>query len=494
MLSVNFYILLYVRFSRDFIWSSAILRDSWIQFFYKIEMELYLECLFGETIINGPLSISWFPHPKKLKNSIKSFPTFFFYLQSFFGRTYNNLSSISECKNNGECVINKKNRTSCKACRLRKCLLVGMSKSGSRYGRRSNWFKIHCLLQEQQQNKANNNNSTNNLNNSSINNSTINATSNNSTNSNLLQNDFISSHFLANLYNNYNHNNNNNHIIKSQEFKRQSSPSDSGASSADPDENSIKSNNNNSNKVSNNNHIDSIKPKKIINIDTSEKVRSSPNSNNSSFEPLLGRVASLGNLIKPISPFHPYSIHHSLTPRTPTTPDYFMLQLPQISITPNPPSHNNSNANSFTENEQNEPMDLSLKSNKRYRDHDENDLDESDAKTVRASPSPPSSPIIHVDAPKTVPLDLTCVRSNPVISGWAFLVLKLLIYWVFREQFERCWTFALFLYRILRDLGFKLNDEGKFLFWMTPSSHSKSINGPVYEIFISKSELGVICQ
>ncbi|XP_050533115.1 zygotic gap protein knirps-like isoform X2 [Daktulosphaira vitifoliae] len=71
--------------------------------------------------------------------------------KSFFGRTYNNLGSISECKNNGECVINKKNRTSCKACRLRKCLVVGMSKSGSRYGRRSNWFKIHCLLQEQQQ-------------------------------------------------------------------------------------------------------------------------------------------------------------------------------------------------------------------------------------------------------------------------------------------------------------------------------------------------------
>ncbi|XP_063229067.1 knirps-related protein-like [Bacillus rossius redtenbacheri] len=71
--------------------------------------------------------------------------------KSFFGRSYNNLGSITECKNNGECVINKKNRTSCKACRLRKCLLVGMSKSGSRYGRRSNWFKIHCLLQEQQQ-------------------------------------------------------------------------------------------------------------------------------------------------------------------------------------------------------------------------------------------------------------------------------------------------------------------------------------------------------
>lgn len=68
--------------------------------------------------------------------------------KSFFGRTYNNLSSLNECKNNGRCVINKKNRTSCKACRLRKCLMVGMSKSGSRYGRRSNWFKIHCLMQE----------------------------------------------------------------------------------------------------------------------------------------------------------------------------------------------------------------------------------------------------------------------------------------------------------------------------------------------------------
>lgn len=44
--------------------------------------------------------------------------------------------------------MDKKNRTACKACRLRKCLMVGMSKSGSRYGRRSNWFKIHCLMQQ----------------------------------------------------------------------------------------------------------------------------------------------------------------------------------------------------------------------------------------------------------------------------------------------------------------------------------------------------------
>lgn len=73
--------------------------------------------------------------------------------QSFFGRSYNNINSITPCKNSGRCVINKKSRTSCKACRLKKCINVGMSKGGSRYGRRSNWFKIHCLI-EQEQNEA----------------------------------------------------------------------------------------------------------------------------------------------------------------------------------------------------------------------------------------------------------------------------------------------------------------------------------------------------
>ncbi|CAL4062924.1 unnamed protein product, partial [Meganyctiphanes norvegica] len=69
--------------------------------------------------------------------------------KSFFGRTYNNVSSLGDCKSGGCCIINKKNRTACKACRLRKCLLVGMSKSGSRYGRRSNWFKVTCLMEDQ---------------------------------------------------------------------------------------------------------------------------------------------------------------------------------------------------------------------------------------------------------------------------------------------------------------------------------------------------------
>ncbi|XP_029175069.1 LOW QUALITY PROTEIN: protein embryonic gonad-like [Nylanderia fulva] len=72
--------------------------------------------------------------------------------KSFFGRTYSNPNSVSECKNGGNCVINKRSRTSCKACRLKKCLLAGMSKTMSRYGRRSNWFKMsHALTPNLQQ-------------------------------------------------------------------------------------------------------------------------------------------------------------------------------------------------------------------------------------------------------------------------------------------------------------------------------------------------------
>lgn len=150
----------------------------------------------------------------------------FLLFQSFFGRTYNNLSSISECKNNGECVINKKNRTACKACRLRKCLLVGMSKSGSRYGRRSNWFKIHCLLQEQQQQHI-----------QQLQTSKSPPTFNTSINPSFLPTNLLPAAALAEYYKN---------TEKSpftEDVTRQSvSPSDSGASSADPeDDNSSRS-------------------------------------------------------------------------------------------------------------------------------------------------------------------------------------------------------------------------------------------------------------
>lgn len=146
--------------------------------------------------------------------------------KSFFGRTYNNLSSISECKNNGECVINKKNRTACKACRLRKCLLVGMSKSGSRYGRRSNWFKIHCLLQEQQQQHM-----------QQMQTSKSPPNYNPSLNPSFLPTNLLPAAALAEYYKNTEKN------TFTEEVTRQSvSPSDSGASSADPeDDNSSRS-------------------------------------------------------------------------------------------------------------------------------------------------------------------------------------------------------------------------------------------------------------
>ncbi|XP_072753793.1 uncharacterized protein [Anoplolepis gracilipes] len=69
--------------------------------------------------------------------------------KSFFGRTYNKPpSAIPKCKKGDNCEINKRTRTSCKACRLKRCYLVGMCKEKSRYGRRSNSLKAKQALQE----------------------------------------------------------------------------------------------------------------------------------------------------------------------------------------------------------------------------------------------------------------------------------------------------------------------------------------------------------
>jgi nuclear receptor subfamily 0 group A len=336
---------------------------------------------------------------------------FLFSLQSFFGRTYNNLSSISECKNNGECVINKKNRTACKACRLRKCLLVGMSKSGSRYGRRSNWFKIHCLLQEQQ-NKVNNNSSTTN-NNVHNGNGNPAATNNSTSNANLLQNDFISSHFLANLYSSYNNNNNNNnnHAMKVQEIiKRVSSPSDSGASSADTDEASLKLNNNNITKSKNLNQQQQQQPPPPPRSNSFSSVK----HEKASSSPSDGYVSPINtSLIKPatISPFLPFPLHHQ---RVPSTQELFMLSLPQISLTPSPQQTHHKRHHSFGD-EQSEPIDLSVKSplNKRIRTNSDNDAGDN-GKSIRSS-SPDrlhEAAAAAAAATKTVPLDLTLVRSG----------------------------------------------------------------------------------
>ncbi|XP_058466174.1 protein embryonic gonad-like isoform X2 [Malaya genurostris] len=326
-------------------------------------------------------------------------------MQSFFGRTYNNLSSISECKNNGECVINKKNRTACKACRLRKCLVVGMSKSGSRYGRRSNWFKIHCLLQEQQAHKNNNNNilasnnndtsSSNNNNNSSNHN---NSGSRNNSSPGMLPNGFIPANFLSNLCNNNNNNNNNNVTIK-KELKRPCSPSDSGASSADPEENIgfrdhfTKSNHAKSPKI----EIPEVTLTKI-----SPKINRTPSSSSSStvaitadsFRPLLDRIS-------------PYSAPPAIF-RPETTPYFPMpFAIPPVSLT--------LTASSNHVLEQHEPIDLSMKCKSSSSSGSPQRLDSASPSLGEVSDSQVLSSV-ETSPPRPVPLDLTFVRTK-ALSG-----------------------------------------------------------------------------
>ncbi|CAH2039978.1 unnamed protein product, partial [Iphiclides podalirius] len=101
-----------------------------------------------------------------------------------------------------------------------------MSKSGSRYGRRSNWFKIHCLLQEQQQQQM-----------QQMQTSKSPPTFNSTINPSFLPTNLLPAAALAEYYKN------SEKIPYSEEVTRQSvSPSDSGASSADPeDDNSSRS-------------------------------------------------------------------------------------------------------------------------------------------------------------------------------------------------------------------------------------------------------------
>lgn len=100
-----------------------------------------------------------------------------------------------------------------------------MSKSGSRYGRRSNWFKIHCLLQEQQQQHMH-----------QIQTSKSPPAFNTSINPSFLPANLLPASALAEYYKSEKNS-------FSDDVTRQSaSPSDSGASSADPeDDNSSRS-------------------------------------------------------------------------------------------------------------------------------------------------------------------------------------------------------------------------------------------------------------
>lgn len=259
--------------------------------------------------------------------------TIFLSFQSFFGRTYNNLSSISECKNNGDCVINKKNRTACKACRLRKCLLVGMSKSGSRYGRRSNWFKIHCLLQEQQQKSTN---------------------GNVQTNSTHLPNNYMPAHFLTNLC----------HSVK-HDTQITRSPSDSGASSADPDES-----NRDGSVESEKTEISSLSSPPVFKYFRSS---SSPYVPPPSVSTTNGRISAFSPVVSSHIPIT--SVSYSTAQPTPHITNGITMDSDAV--------------------EQNEPIDLSVKSRKRRRT--------------------PSPVLTTFDLAKPAPLDLTLVRTKPLL-------------------------------------------------------------------------------
>lgn len=264
-----------------------------------------------------------------------------FFFQSFFGRTYNNLSSISECKNNGECIINKKNRTACKACRLRKCLLVGMSKSGSRYGRRSNWFKIHCLLQEQQQHKSSPFGSV-------------------STSPGGPPNNFISNNFLTSLCHNESPKHEP-HIARS--------PSDSGASSADPDES----------------NRDGSMERFSVELKTEKSSVYSPPV----FESFRTTYSPFPNGRTTAVPAFQLTV-----PNNTSLP---MTTVIYATNTPTPPV----SVSSSQHGEQDEPIDLSFNSRKRRLSRSVSPT------TLRTS----------FDIPKPAPLDLTLVRSRQQLSG-----------------------------------------------------------------------------
>ncbi|XP_071495060.1 nuclear receptor subfamily 1 group D member 2-like [Diadema antillarum] len=62
--------------------------------------------------------------------------------KGFFRRTVQHNLAYRPCPNGGKCVIQRKNRNQCQSCRLRKCIVMGMSKNAVRFGRMSKREKM----------------------------------------------------------------------------------------------------------------------------------------------------------------------------------------------------------------------------------------------------------------------------------------------------------------------------------------------------------------
>lgn len=254
--------------------------------------------------------------------------------------------------------------------------MVGMSKSGSRYGRRSNWFKIHCLLQEQQQKCIATTNGTANAisSNNNNNNGTAIDTNDRALNTSpsiAATNTFLPAHFLTSLTN----------FTKITNERPSKSPSDSGASSADPDD------------AHRDSSIESFSMK------TEKSAMSNDTVVMESYRPArIPYISSVSNCRLPS--YFSLPPNHEFTAAATAAVAFTRL-----------PSNNEVVV-------QSEPMDLSLKTKKRRR---------SSSASSSASPTPlfPSSRVSSntsaaiIDILKPTPLDLTLVRSNP-LSGWRF--------------------------------------------------------------------------
>ena len=309
-----------------------------------------------------------------------------------------------------------------------------MSKSGSRYGRRSNWFKIHCLLQEQQTNAGS-------------------ATQNTSTNANNLEqlarlhqiharqtyqdktNPCIKSaigqqaalalpasnstgagtpNSLTNFLNpaKYFNGRDNSNTPKTTESRLSDTPSDSGASSAgDPTDDCIS---NNSIRQHNHRHRHQHQPANMLSIKNERNCSSAHQSLNEgqadedSDERERRRQQFLQifrSHSEPLSPFVPFHFNQLPPPATNVlagTPNTFML----------PAALKNSNESLVKpeESQQEEPIDLSLKSR-----HSQTPETPQKNLTPELMENPNNEAVNVVT--KTTPLDLTLVRTTQTLTG-----------------------------------------------------------------------------
>lgn len=252
-----------------------------------------------------------------------------------------------------------------------------MSKSGSRFGRRSNWFKIHCLLQEQQhQHKLN---GTNHARARHLNGSDGTSANSNSSPTNSPISSFLPNHFLTL--------NSIGSFTKLNPDQQRKSPSDSGASSTDPD--------NSSNRDANG-LIETFNCSKNLDLSLSNSILNAKN--------LCHELMSPAFL--PVKDYHPYSKHRSS----------FLNVSTKLASSVNHIELKNNHSDNFNLKAQDEPIDLSVKNTKEKQTLSPPLRARTSSTTSSISLSDKSTSSCLNDITKPTPLDLTLVRSK-TLSG-----------------------------------------------------------------------------